>query len=116
MLNIATLLESSVREYPRQTAIVFQDTRLNYAQLNATASPIANGLKAAGIQKADRVALSPCGHEETMNRCLGEVPKGPIDVILELCTKHQDFCRMGFLQEAGSQPQNQKRPLSILET
>lgn len=43
---------------PTTEAIVFGDTRLNYAQLNGAANQIANGLSALGIQPGDKVALS----------------------------------------------------------
>ncbi|MBE2202572.1 MAG: long-chain fatty acid--CoA ligase [Anaerolinea sp.] len=58
MLNLATLLETNVYENPTKTAVVFGATRLSYAQINGAANQIANGLKAAGIVKGDKVALS----------------------------------------------------------
>ena len=58
MLNLATLLENSTRELPGKTAVVFGDVRLSYAQVNGAANQVANGLKAAGIDKGDKVALS----------------------------------------------------------
>jgi long-chain acyl-CoA synthetase len=35
MLNLSILLEDSAREVPERTAIVFQETKLSYAELNA---------------------------------------------------------------------------------
>ena len=61
MLNIATLLESSAREYNNDIAIVFGDQRLSYAELDDAANRIANGLRAAGIQKGDRVVVMGMG-------------------------------------------------------
>ncbi len=58
MLNLAILLEDSAREVPERTAIVCGDTTLSYAQVNAAANQIANGLVQAGIKKGDTVALS----------------------------------------------------------
>src|SRR5947209_4596846 len=58
MLNLAILLEDSAREVPGRTAIVFGETTLSYAQVNAAANQIANGLVQAGIKKGDTVALS----------------------------------------------------------
>jgi len=58
MLNLATLLEDNLRHHPAKTAVVFGKTRLSYAQVNGAANQVANGLKAAGIQKGDKVALS----------------------------------------------------------
>ncbi|MBC7633044.1 long-chain fatty acid--CoA ligase [Aeromicrobium sp.] len=58
MGNLADLLESSATDYADRTAIVFGDTRLNYAQVNGAANQVANLLVARGIQPGDKVALS----------------------------------------------------------
>src|SRR5258708_32090940 len=58
MLNLAILLEDSVREVPERTAIVCEGTRLSYAELQAAANQVANGLAQAGISKGDKVALT----------------------------------------------------------
>ncbi len=58
MLNLASLLENSVRDYPDKVAIILNETQLTYTQANAAANQIANGLVAAGIEPGDTVALS----------------------------------------------------------
>ncbi|HEY7779884.1 MAG TPA: long-chain fatty acid--CoA ligase [Ktedonobacterales bacterium] len=58
MLNLAMLLEDNASKYPDREAIVFGDTRLTYARLNAAACQVANGLRALGIGPGDKVALS----------------------------------------------------------
>jgi long-chain acyl-CoA synthetase len=58
MLNLAMLLEDSAREVPERIAIVCEETRLSYAELNAAASQVAHGLVQAGIQIGEKVALS----------------------------------------------------------
>lgn len=58
MLNLAVLLEDSAREEPGRDAVIFNDVRLNYAQVNGAANQVANGLAAVGIGKGDKVALS----------------------------------------------------------
>jgi len=58
MLNLSVLLEDSARRYPGKDAFIFGDTHLTYAQTNAAANQVANGLRAAGIQPGDKVALS----------------------------------------------------------
>lgn len=58
MLNLATLLEESAKLRPTQTACVLGDTRLNYAQLNGAANQLAAGLKALGLARGDKVALT----------------------------------------------------------
>ena len=58
MYNLATVLESSARERPDHTAFILGDRRVSYAEANAAANMIANGLKAHGIGAGDTVALS----------------------------------------------------------
>lgn len=58
MLNLAVLLEDSAREVPGHDAVIFNDVKLNYAQVNGAANQVANGLAAIGITKGDKVALS----------------------------------------------------------
>ncbi len=58
MLNLAAVLDYSVKEYADKTALVFGDQRFSYAQLDAVASQVANGLSGLGIGQGDKVALS----------------------------------------------------------
>ncbi len=58
MLNISCLLEDSASRFPNNSAFVFMDTDLNYAQINGAANQVANGLISKGIQPGDKVALS----------------------------------------------------------
>lgn len=58
MLNLSVILEDSAHRYPNKNAFTFLDTTLTYAQVNAAANQVANGLVARGIQAGDKVALS----------------------------------------------------------
>jgi len=58
MLNLAVLLEDSVRNVPDRVAVACGPTRLTYAELDAKASQVAGALAARGISPGDRVALS----------------------------------------------------------
>lgn len=55
--NLASLLESSAERFPERTAIVLGETRLSYAQLNASANQVANLLASRGIGVGDKVAV-----------------------------------------------------------
>ncbi len=57
-LNLASIIEDHARKRPDRTAVIFNDMRFSYGQLNAMANMIANGLVKLGIQKGDHVALS----------------------------------------------------------
>src|SRR4051812_46143576 len=52
------MLEDSARKVPDRDAVVFNDTRLTYAQVNAMANQVANLLVERGIEQGDKVALS----------------------------------------------------------
>ncbi len=56
--NLASLLETSAATYPERDAIVFGDTRLNYATVNTLANQVAGALAERGIGRGDKVALS----------------------------------------------------------
>ena len=58
MLNLATILEDSAVRYPDKTSLIFADIKLSFAQVNAAANQVANGLKSIGIQAGDKVAVS----------------------------------------------------------
>ena len=58
MLNLAVILDDSAKRYASKPAFTFMDTTLSYAQINGAANQVANGLKANGIKKGDKVALS----------------------------------------------------------
>jgi len=58
MLNLSVLLENSAQKYANKTAFTFMDTSLSFAQINAAANQVANGLIGIGIKSGDKVALS----------------------------------------------------------
>ncbi|MGB5927763.1 MAG: long-chain fatty acid--CoA ligase [Cyclobacteriaceae bacterium] len=58
MLNLAILLEESAVRFSDKEAFVFMGRPLTFAQLNGAANQVAAGLRQAGIQKGDKVALS----------------------------------------------------------
>ena len=57
MFNLSTILESTAKERPGHPAIIFDQMRLTYAQLEGAACQVANALTAAGIGKGDRIAI-----------------------------------------------------------
>ena len=57
MLNLAMLLEISARRDPGKVAVIFDDMKLRYAEVNGAANKIANGLVGMGVRPGDKVAL-----------------------------------------------------------
>jgi long-chain acyl-CoA synthetase len=56
-LNLAVILEESTKRNPDKVAIIFDDFKLTYAQLNGAANQVANALVAQGIKPGDRVGM-----------------------------------------------------------
>ncbi len=57
MLNLAMLLESSARRAPGKVAVMLDDIKLRYAELDGAANKVANGLVGLGVRPGDKVAL-----------------------------------------------------------
>ena len=56
-LNLAVILEESTKKNPDKVAIIMDDFKLTYAQLNAAANQVANALVDAGLKPGDRVGM-----------------------------------------------------------
>jgi long-chain acyl-CoA synthetase len=57
MLNLAILLEASAQDYPGEVAVIFNEKKMTYAELNAAANMFANALTKLGVKRGDKVAL-----------------------------------------------------------
>ena len=55
--SLHALLTNAVASRPQAEALVCEDTRLTYAQLNQRVGQLAAGWKRLGIQAGDRIAL-----------------------------------------------------------
>ncbi len=58
MLNLSIILSESAKRRPNHPAFVLGDSAMTFAQLDALANKVANGLVAKGVGKGDRVAFS----------------------------------------------------------
>lgn len=56
-LSLGKMLEDTARNYPENTAIIFINNRISYAQLDQYANKFANVLSELGVKKGDRVAI-----------------------------------------------------------
>ena len=90
MMNLAFILENSAKEFPAKDAIVFGDTRLNFAQLNGAANQVANALVERGIQKGDKVALSCLNIPYFPIVYYGILKAGAVVVPLSVLLKHNE--------------------------
>lgn len=56
-LNLALLVEASAKAYPNRTAIILNDLKYSYAQLDALTNKAANVLRSLGVERGAKVAL-----------------------------------------------------------
>ncbi|MFC5531504.1 long-chain-fatty-acid--CoA ligase [Cohnella yongneupensis] len=56
-MNVAQLLVDAAADYPRHEALDFLGRTMNYSELLGQCRKMANGLKAIGLAKGDRVAI-----------------------------------------------------------
>ncbi len=57
MLNAAILVEHGARAYPERSALIFEGEALSYGQLETAINRAAGGLRAAGLNAGDHIAL-----------------------------------------------------------
>lgn len=57
-LNLSSIIEYHARLTPEKEAVIWNDVRLTYGQLNALANRVANALGEMGIGRGDKVALA----------------------------------------------------------
>jgi len=56
-IPVHQFLSDTVAKYPNNTALIFFDNKMTYAQLNALVDRFAAGLQQLGLKKGDRVAI-----------------------------------------------------------
>jgi long-chain acyl-CoA synthetase len=56
-LNLAVALQESARLYPNKTAVILDQQKISYGELNAAANQVANSLRSLGVHRGDKVAL-----------------------------------------------------------
>jgi long-chain acyl-CoA synthetase len=54
---VGNILRRGASKFPDKTAIIFQDKRINYSELNRRVNCLANSLLNMGLKKGDRVAV-----------------------------------------------------------
>jgi len=56
-VNIADFLIRSVEDYPKQTALVFEEQRIDFQALNERVNRLASALKQDGLKKGDHIGV-----------------------------------------------------------
>ncbi len=114
-LNLATLLTESTKRYPGNTAVIFDNFKMNYAELHGASNKVANFLKTIGIRPGDKVALMLPNIPQFMICYYGILKAGGVVVPLNVLFKTNEvkyhledsdavalIAWEGFLQEALS--------------
>src|SRR5579883_7417 len=86
-MNIAHHLERGHLLYPDKIALIFEEQRFTYKQLDQLANRVANGLRGLGIKKGDRVALFLPNIPEFIISYLGILKIGAVTVSVNVMLK-----------------------------
>jgi long-chain acyl-CoA synthetase len=82
-MNLRLMLEEAARRYGKKTAVVMDERRLSYAQLDEASNKIANALLGMGVKKGDCVAMLLANSPEFAAIYFGVVKIGAIAVPLD---------------------------------
>ena len=56
-MGVGNILRRSAANFPEKTALVFEERRITYGELDRRVNRVANGLLQAGLRKGDRIAV-----------------------------------------------------------
>ena len=79
---ITALLDYAAAHHPRRTAVVFRNTRLDYASLRRQAGRFAQGLRELGVEPGDRVAIMLPNLPQTIISYWGALYVGAVAVFV----------------------------------
>ncbi len=71
-------LEKTTKQFPDKTALIFQDQRLTYTQINEKANQLAHALLEAGLKKGDRVSILLDNSSEAVISIFGVLKAGGV--------------------------------------
>jgi amino acid adenylation domain-containing protein len=88
------LLEEQARRFPQKTALVAGETRVSYADLDAIANRIAQGLRRRCVKRGDRVVVFLENSVETVAALFGVLKAGAIFSVVNPTTKADKLAYM----------------------
>lgn len=86
-LNLATMLNESARTKPNHTAIIFENFRMTYGELQTASNRFANALTALGIEQGQKVALMMPNIPQFVIAYFGILKTGAVVVPLNVLLK-----------------------------
>jgi len=93
-LNTGEFLDIATAICPDRPAIVFEDKRFSFSQLNERANRLANGLSKLGVSKGDRVALLQVNCNQCVETYFAVAKLGAIYVPLNFRVKGNELAYM----------------------
>ena len=84
MQLINEMLDNSVKAYPSKDAVVFENSRFTYKDLNQKVNRLANGLRKIGIGKGDLVMVQLVNGQEIITSHYAIIKSGAIAVPLNV--------------------------------
>ncbi|MFC1954487.1 class I adenylate-forming enzyme family protein [Chloroflexota bacterium] len=90
-MHLRQMLEETVDQYGEKDAIVINDRRISYSELDKASNKIANTLIKLGVNKGDRVAFLLSNSPEFVITYFGTVKIGAIAVPLDIKYKADDL-------------------------
>ncbi len=84
---VQDFLHHSVQQFPEKLALICDDQRLTYAQIEASANRMANALRANGVNRGDRVAIHLNNSVETVVAVFATLKAGGVFVVVNHTTK-----------------------------
>ncbi len=100
MLNLATVLESSARDRPDATAITFPGSTFTYAEVDGLANQVAIGIRAAGIEPGQRIALCSPNVPQFIFVYFGIIKAGCVVVPFNVLLAEDEFAYI--LEDSGA--------------
>lgn len=89
-MNVSRIINRPLREYPEKTAIIFEDRRISYAELDALTDRAATGFLKLGLQKGEVLSLFLPSLPELIIGYLGTVRAGLVVNVVNAMLKEQE--------------------------
>ncbi|HVK18924.1 MAG TPA: AMP-binding protein [Fimbriiglobus sp.] len=86
-MRVEKLLEASAARHPDKVALVTDEARVTYAELNATADRLAGALRRRGVGRGDRVVVMLDNSVETVATLFATLKAGAVFSVMNPTTK-----------------------------
>ncbi|MBU1742445.1 MAG: long-chain fatty acid--CoA ligase, partial [Proteobacteria bacterium] len=110
-LNMSRIVSDNARKIPDKTAIIFEDRRISYVELDRLINRMASGLLASGLRQGDVVSLYLPSLPELIIAYLGTVRAGlTVNVVNAMLRKQEvayilnDCASRAVIVDAGREP------------